>query len=106
MLESSYQAKLIKKLKRKFPDCIILKNDPTYIQGMPDLLILYNDKWAALEVKRSKDASHQPNQDYYISKMDTMSYASFICPENEKEVFDGLQRSLQARGKARISRSK
>lgn len=96
MLESSYQAKLIKKLKRKFPDCIILKNDPTYIQGMPDLLILNNDKWAALEVKRSKDASHQPNQDYYISKMDTMSYASFICPENEKEVFDDLQRSLQA----------
>lgn len=96
MLESEFQSKIIKRLKKEFPDCIVLKNDPTYIQGMPDLLILNNDKWAALEVKRNERAHHQPNQDYYISKMSKMSYASFICPENEKEVFDDLQRSLQA----------
>lgn len=97
MLESSYQSKLIKKLKKEFPDCVVLKNDPTYIQGLPDLLILKDDKWAALEVKRSKDASHQPNQDYYISKMGKMSYASFIFPENEKEVLDDLRRSFKTK---------
>lgn len=96
MLESAYQAKVIKKLKREFPDCIVLKNDPTYIQGMPDLLVLNGRRWAALEVKRKKDAKHQPNQDYYISKLGKMAYASFIYPENEKEVFNDLQRSLQA----------
>lgn len=95
MLESSYQSKLIKKLKKEFPDCVVLKNDPTYIQGMPDLLVLKDGKWAALEVKRSKGASHQPNQDYYISKMGKMSYASFIFPENEKEVLDDLRRSFK-----------
>ena len=97
MLESSYQSKLIKKLKKEFPDCVVLKNDPTYIQGMPDLLGHKDDKWAALEVKRSKDASHQPNQDYYISKMGKMSYASFIFPENEKEVLDDLRRSFKTK---------
>lgn len=31
--ESEFQAKLIKKLKELFKGCIILKNDPEYLQG-------------------------------------------------------------------------
>ncbi len=108
MRENKYQAQLIKKLKEKFPDSIILKNDPTYKQGIPDLTVLCGDKWATLEVKQSSKASHRPNQDYYVEKMNSMSFSSFISPENEQEVLDELERSFSrcARRKPRISRSK
>ena len=96
-LERDFQAKLIKDLKNMFPGSIIMKTDPTYIQGLPDLLILHNDKWAALEVKRSATASKRPNQDYYVDKMDSMSYASFIYPENKEDVLDELRKALQLR---------
>lgn len=71
-----------------------MKNDATYIQGIPDLIVLYKNKWAALECKKSSNAKHQPNQDYYISKMENMSFARFISPENRKEVLDELARSF------------
>lgn len=93
-LERDFQAKLIKDLKNMFPGSIIMKTDPTYIQGLPDLLILHKDKWAALEVKRSATASKRPNQDYYVNKMDDMSYASFIYPENKEDVLDELRKTL------------
>lgn len=94
MLESSFQASLIKELKKRFEGCIVMKNDATYIQGIPDLIVLYKNKWAALECKKSSNAKHQPNQDYYISKMENMSFARFISPENRKEVLDELARSF------------
>lgn len=93
-LERDFQAKLIKEIKNIFPGCIVMKTDPTYIQGLPDLLILNKDKWAALEVKRSEKASKRPNQDYYVDKMDDMSYASFIYPENKEDVLDELRKTL------------
>lgn len=102
-LERDFQAKLIKDIKNIFKDCMVLKLDPTYIQGVPDLLILYGPTWAALEVKRCATASHRPNQDYYISKMDGMSFARFIFPENRKEVLHELQQTLEARRKACLS---
>jgi len=92
--ESSFQKGLINRIEELFPDCIIMKNDPNYIQGIPDLLILHGDKWASLECKKSAKASHQPNQDYYISKMNGMSYARFVSPENEEEVLSELQQAL------------
>ncbi len=94
MLESKFQAQLIKKIKNRFDGAIVLKNDSSYIQGIPDLLILCNDRWAALECKKSKTASRRPNQEYYVSKMNDMSFASFIYPENEEEVLDAIQRSF------------
>lgn len=94
MLESRFQARLIKKLKKEYPGCIIMKNDPTYIQGIPDLVILYENKWASLECKKDARASHQPNQDYYVDLMNKMSFSSFIYPENEKEVLDQMRHSL------------
>lgn len=95
MLESQFQSKLIKEIKQKLPGSIILKNDPDYIQGMPDLLVLYNDKWAALECKKSRSASHRPNQDLYVEHMNNMSFASFIYPENKEEVLDAMGRCLK-----------
>lgn len=94
MKESDYQAGLIKRLKQMFPGAIILKNDPNYIQGIPDLTIFYNEHWATLECKRSKKEKHQPNQDHYVAKMNEMSFSAFIFPENEEEVLHALQRSL------------
>lgn len=93
-LEAKYQAELILRLKSKFPDIFILKNDPTYCQGIPDLLLIRLNKWAMLECKRSKNAPHRPNQDYYISLFNSMSYAAFIYPENEEVIMHELERAL------------
>ena len=95
MKESEFQAKLIREIKKRFPGAIVLKNDPNYIQGFPDLTVLYKDHWAILEIKRSEKASHQPNQDYYISQADRMSVGRFVYPENMMEVLDDLARSFQ-----------
>jgi len=97
MKESEYQAKLIKKLKVLFPDCIIQKNDSSYIQGIPDLTIFWGNQWAMLEVKISADAGEQPNQRHYVEKCLDMSYAAFIYPENEKEVLHELQLAFSSR---------
>lgn len=91
MLESEFQSHLIKKLKRIFNGCIVIKNDPNYIQGLPDLLVLYQDKWVALEVKRNAHASVRPNQQYYVEQMNAMSYSTFIFPENEEVIFNEIQ---------------
>ena len=91
MLERDYQKKLVKKLKDIFPGCIVVKNDAQLKQGIPDLLVLYKDKWVALEVKQSETASHRPNQDRYVERMNNMSYAAFIYPENEEKIFSELK---------------
>ena len=103
MAENTYQAKLIKKLEIIFPGCQILKNDPNYQQGIPDLTILYLDKWAVLETKASAKSSGRPNQPYFIDKLSAMSFASFICPENEKDVLDDLQQAFQSSSPTRLS---
>ncbi len=95
-LERDFQPKLIKELRRRFPGCIIIKNDPTYIQGMPDLLILYKDRWAMLEVKKDGYSQHRPNQDYYVEKLNEMSFAAFIFPENFEEVLNDLQQTFES----------
>ena len=94
--ENKFQANLIKKIKSRFPGCIILKNDPNYIQGIPDLSIFYKDKWAMLECKKNQNAHHQPNQDYYIKQANDMSFGKFIYPENEEEILNELQRSFES----------
>ena len=106
MVERDFQAGLIKRLKNTFEGCIVLKNDPEYLQGIPDLLILYKNKWAALECKKSSTAKKRPNQEYYVKKMSEMSFASFISPENEEEVINDLQQAFRIRRTTRVSRSK
>ena len=94
MLEKDFQAKLIKELKNRFPNCIVMKNDSGYIQGIPDLTVLYKDKWATLECKKRSTSSKRCNQEYYVKKMDDMSFSRFISPENKEEVLDELQRTF------------
>ena len=91
MLENKFQANLVKEIKKMFDGCIVLKNDAGYIQGIPDLLILHNDKWASLECKKSANALKQPNQEYYVGRMDAMSFSRFIYPENKDEVLEDLR---------------
>lgn len=94
--ERDIQPRIIKRVEERLPGCIIFKGDTRFRQGTPDLIILHKDKWAMLEVKKSSSASRQPNQEYYISKLNEMSYAAFIHPGNEEEVLNDLQRSLES----------
>lgn len=92
-LESGFQDKLRTELKEMFPGCMVFKMDQ--IQGIPDLLILHNDKWASLECKKSAKAHRQPNQEYYVGRMNEMSFSRFICPENKEEVLSELQQAFR-----------
>lgn len=92
-LESGFQDRLIKTLKAMFPGCMVFKMDQH--QGIPDLLILYGRRWASLECKQFARAKRQPNQDYYVGKMDDMSFSRFISPENKEEVLHDLQQALE-----------
>ncbi len=105
-LENKFQADLIDDLEDLFPDAIITKLDANHIQGIPDLLILKGKKWAVLECKRSETAPFRPNQEYYVEKMNNMSFAAVIYPENKKEVLDELQSALRSGRHARVPRSK
>ena len=95
--EAKYQAKLIRKLKLRFPGCEVIKNDPQYVQGILDLTIFWGPHWAMLEVKASLSARKRPNQDYYVKQMNDMSFAAFICPENEEEVLTALSEAFTSR---------
>lgn len=99
MLERDYQPILIKKLRALFPDCVIMKNDTDYMQGFPDLTILYKDMWAVLEVKASRRSPEQANQGYYIEMLSQLSYAAFVYPENEEEVLRELQQAFNKRSR-------
>ncbi len=89
-LESKFQKEFIEEAKRRYPGCIALKNDASYIQGFPDWTLLYEDKWAVLEMKKARGAHKQPNQEYYVDKLNKMSFSRFVFPENQDEVFDDL----------------
>lgn len=93
-LESGFQDKLRKTLKEMFPGCMIFKMDQ--IQGIPDLLILYKNKWASLECKKSANASKRMNQEYYVERMNEMSFSSFIYPENREDVLSELRKTFES----------
>ena len=95
-LERDFQSVLIKELKKMFPGCIVMKNDSSYIQGIPDLLILYKDKWASLECKKSSRAKKRPNQEYYVGQMNEMSFSRFIYPENKEDVLNELFKAFES----------
>lgn len=89
-LERDFQPKLIDELNSMFDGCIITKLDSGYIQGIPDLLILHKDKWAILECKKAANAKRQPNQEYYVNRLNDMSFSRFVYPENKDEVLNEL----------------
>ena len=96
--ENDYQSELIKRIRFRFSGCFVLKNDEQYCQGIPDLTIFYGGRYAILEVKRNLEEifkQSQPNQQYYINMFNEMgAIADFICPENEEEVLDAVQRAF------------
>lgn len=94
MLENKFKTRLTAEIEELFPGCIVVHLDPNEIQGIPDLLVLYKNKWAALEGKKEANASHRPNQDYYVDLMDQMSFARFVYPENKEEVLHELQQAF------------
>lgn len=93
-LERNYQPHVIERLESTFPGCIVLKNDPNYLQGIPDLSVFWKGHWAWLETKRAANASHRPNQDYYVDLGNEWSFARFVQPSNEEEVFHDLQQAF------------
>jgi len=96
MKESVFQAHLIRELKDRLPGCIVMKNDSGHNQGIPDISVLYGPRYGMLECKRSLNASHQPNQDYYIDLINRMGgFARFVCPENKEAVIDELESALR-----------
>lgn len=95
-LEREFQADLIRELRDIFPGCLILKNDPNYLQGVPDLSIFWYNCWAMLEVKASENSPHRPNQDYYIDMLNEASFAAFIYPENKDHILAELQQAFGA----------
>lgn len=104
--ESEFQKDVINEIQERLPGSIVMKTDPRYIQGLPDLLVLFNDRWASLECKRSATANKQPNQDTYVEMMNSMSISRFIYPENKEEVLNEVQSALQSRRKPCSTRSK
>ena len=90
MKERDFQVIVRGRIKAEVPDAIILKNDPTFMQGIPDLLVLHGTTWAALECKASMAATVQPNQMYYVERLNRMGYATFVYPENVEKVLEDL----------------
>lgn len=106
--EGKFKTHFIARLRELFPGCYILKNDAEYLQGIPDLLLLWEERWAIFEVKRKPPTSSrdfEPNQEWYLEDLDRMSFAACVFPENEEEVLDALQRQFKTRRKTRIPRS-
>lgn len=93
-LERDFQRELKKDIEKRFEGCIVQKMDACQTQGIPDLLILYKNKWATLECKKSPSANKRPNQEYYVEKMNNMSFSRFINPENKEEVLNELQEAF------------
>jgi hypothetical protein len=104
-LESKYSVGLRQRVRQRFPGCVILRNDPSHMQGVPDFIVLFRNTWAMLEVKRAVGAAKQANQDHWIRIFGKMSFASFINPSNEAEVLDAMETAFGLARQACSSKS-
>ena len=92
MLESEFKVRVKNRIQDRFPNLDLDFIDYNgYNRSMPDTFVIGPHVWAALEYKRSEDASHRPNQEYHISRLNKKGYATFVCPENLEEVLDELE---------------
>ena len=90
-LESRFQARLIRNLEAQFPGAVVIKTDPNYIQGFPDLLFLHDSFWGALEIKRARTSVRQPNQEYWVQRLNLMSYSKFVYPGNALDILEEIE---------------
>jgi hypothetical protein len=97
-LESDFESDLRRDVTQLIlPGSYMFKLDSSQQQGIPDRLILWRDRWAILEVKRSANSPFRPNQEWYIDQFNQMSYSSVIYPENKEAVLNELQYAFGAR---------
>lgn len=95
-LESTFQKEVLRpELDRRFPGCLIIKGNSAVRQGVPDWIVLWGPRWGFLEAKRSRSATLQTNQEYYVELLDEMSFAAFIDPSNYMEVLDQMERAFK-----------
>lgn len=93
--ENRFQHEVIQELKERFPGCVVMKNVTGMKDGFPDLTVYIGERWAMLECKRERGAKKRPNQKYWVDKMNRMSFARFIFPENREEVMNELQQAFR-----------
>lgn len=103
--EGSYKTYLTKEIYKRFPNrCIVVRLDSALLQGVPDMGILFEGGfWCFLEAKSSANADRQPNQEFYVQKLNDMCFAAFIFPENEEAVLDELQEEFEIYWAARTA---
>lgn len=101
MLEKDLQNRLLNWIRLKFDSkkIFIMKITPIpgIPQGCPDIIILYDGGFVAIEMKRSSKASFRPNQKYYLEMLNTFQNGeSIVCyPENFNEVKNLLKNILR-----------
>ena len=88
--ESSFQHSVIKELEERYPGCVVMKNATGFKNGFPDITMYYGPIWAMLECKREEDADKRPNQDYWVERLNRMSFARIIYPENRVDILGEL----------------
>ena len=93
--ESKFQSDLITAIELMIPNAVVMKNDPNYRQGFPDLVVYHEDRFVLLECKRNKGAPEQPNQRYWIDWFGQFTYTAFVYPENKSEVLHAVQQALR-----------
>ena len=91
MKEADFQSKIVKWLRSK--GCMVLKyqQNATTRAGIPDIIFLKEGFWGAIEVKKSKTAKYRPGQKEMVAKMNEMSWAKAVYPENWDETKKELE---------------
>ena len=95
MKEADFQSKIVKWLRSK--GCMVLKyqQNATTRAGIPDIIFLKEGFWGAIEVKKSKTAKFRPGQKEMVAKMNEMSWAKAVYPENFDETKKELEEILR-----------
>lgn len=90
MLESEVQKQFIDWVYNAFPEAIVMKNDASYLLGVPDLTIIVRSRWAFIETKKCSNSHKQPLQEDYIQYADTWAFGAFVDKDNAYRVFNEL----------------
>lgn len=91
--EGRFQDKVVKDLESL--GALVLKNDASYRQGIPDLTVfMIGGEAIIIELKKTRPtkSDYQPNQEWYLGELDAMGFRTFVAyPENWDEVLDAIR---------------